>query len=357
MEADKPGRPAGEGDAGDGPRAPAAAPRGAGRTGLRWLVRLIGPAILVVVLVRSGDLGAVVTAVRRAALLPLLGAVALNAAMFQLKVLRWQALLRARGVVYRTGRAWSSFMASVYVGMLTPGRVGDALRAQYLRHDVGMGYAEGLALVVVDRLCDLYVLVAFVALGFVRFGAILAGKLGWVLGGCVALTLLGPLLFFVPGVAERLFGRLYGKLAPDRSAAGLSRFLVALREQAGPRLVWPVVLSLVAFLVNYVQGWLVASAMGLETVTLYDVMCLMAIASMLGLLPISVSGIGVRELFFALAFPLLGLPAESGVGYGLLVFATMHLAIVAAGFVAWQVAPPPTGVTAASSAPGSTGTT
>ena len=94
------------------------------------------------------------------------------------------------------------------------------------------------------------------------------------------------------------------------------------------------------FAVNYLQGWLIARAMGLP-MTFLDATCLLAIASLLGLLPISVSGIGVRELFFSLAFPMLGFAAADGVTFGLLVFFVIYLVIVAIGFVSWQVAPPP----------------
>jgi uncharacterized membrane protein YbhN (UPF0104 family) len=75
-------------------------------------------------------------------------------------------------------------------------------------------------------------------------------------------------------------------------------------------------------------------------------MSMMAIASLLGLIPISVSGVGVREGLFALVFPALGFGVEEGVGLGLLIFATMYLAPVMVGFVSWQVAPPPSGPTA-----------
>ena len=48
-----------------------------------------------------------------------------------------------------------------------------------------------------------------------------------------------------------------------------------------------------------------------------------------------------EELFLALVFPALGLLAEEGVVFGLLVFVCNYLAVVLAGFVAWQVSPPP----------------
>jgi glycosyltransferase 2 family protein len=307
---------------------------------LRAAVRLVGPVLLLVCILRLPDPGAIGRTLASAALWPFLLAIALTFVNLQMKVTRWDVILRARGVRYPQRRAWAAFLGSSYVGMLTPGRVGDALRAQYLKRDLDVGYAEGLASVVMDRLCDLYVLAVFSAIGVVRFSGALSRELAGVAWGTVALTALGPLLFLVPGVAERLLGAAWRKLAPDRDAGGFDRFLVALRAQVGRPLLLTIPLTVLAFLVNYLQGWLLGRALHLE-ISLYDATCLLAIASLLSLLPVSVSGVGVREGFFAIAFPVLGLGAETGISFGLLVFAVIHLVMIGVGFVAWQISPPP----------------
>lgn len=312
------------------------------RKALRWALRLVGPALLALVVLRMPDRGAIFHTLRAAAFWPLAAAVALNVVNLQLKVSRWRVLLQTRGIEYSMRRAWGAYLSSAYVGMLTPGRVGDVLRVQYLRHDVGVGYAEGLASVVMDRLCDLYVLVAFVAIGVVRFSSVVVGELAFIAWAGVAATALGPLLLLVPGIAERVVRVLYTKFALHRDAAGFTEFLSALRANVGPSLFWTVPMTALAFLVNYAQGWLLGRALHLD-ISFFDMTCLMAIASLLGLLPVSVSGVGVREVFFALAFPAMGLTAESGVSLGLLVFAVLYFFLVVVGFISWQIAPPPAG--------------
>ncbi|WP_437981914.1 lysylphosphatidylglycerol synthase transmembrane domain-containing protein [Sorangium sp. So ce117] len=324
------------------------------RTALRALVRLIGPLLLVLVVVRMDDRDAVLGAVVSASAGPLALAAALNVLNIHLKVVRWDALLRARGIVYPLRRAWSAYATSLYVGMLTPGRVGDLLRIRYLRHDLGVPYAEGLATVVMDRLCDLYVLAAFVAVGVARYSAVIAGRLAWLTWGGIALTVLAPLVLLIPGLAERLLLAFSRKLAKDPSESAepgaASRFLVALRAHVGRGLLFTLPVTVATFVVNFAQGYLIARALGVP-LSLFDVTCLLAIANLLGLLPISIAGVGVREFFFSLVFPSLGFTAEHGVSFGLLVFAVIYLIVVAVGFVSWQLAPPPT--SPAPSTPGS----
>ncbi len=311
---------------------------------LRMLLRLVGPVLLLVVLGRMKDRGLVFDQLKSSLSLPLFAALGLNLLMIHLKVWRWVLLLRARGITFPMKRAWSSFLASSYVGMLTPGRVGDVLRVQYLRHDLGVSYAEGLASVVVDRFCDLYVLVAFVSLAIIRFRSVIAGQLAYLTWITIALTVLGPLLFFIPGIAEAVAARVYAKLVRGPNAeAGFSLFLQAMRASLG-RVLWVVIpLTVFAFVVNFFQGYLLAQALGIN-IPVYDVGCLLAIASLLGLLPISISGLGVREFLYGLVFPLLGYSEAHGVGFGLLVFSVLYLFVVFLGFIGWQVAPPPFGL-------------
>ena len=326
----------------EGPaRAPGQEERLGRQRAIKAALRLLGPVILLVVFAKLDNPATLLHSLSGCDPLWLGAAVLLNPVNIHLKVIRWQLLLRRRGIDYDTKRSWLAFLTSAYLAMLTPGRVGDLLRVQYLKHHKQVGYAEGFASIVMDRFCDLYVLAGFVAVAAVHYGPIIAGRLAWATWATVLGTVLGPLAFLVPGLPERILGPALRKITG--SADSFGQFLTALRANVGWPLLVTIPLTAVTFLVNYVQGSMIAHAMGID-LSFFDVMCLLAIASLLGLLPISVSGVGMREAFFALLFPSLGLTAEHGVTFGLLVFAVIYVAITAAGFVAWQLAPPPTGM-------------
>jgi glycosyltransferase 2 family protein len=301
--------------------------------------------LLIFVLYRLQGAGAVLAELDLADAVPITVAMLLNALNYYFKVLRWDVLLAARGYTYSRLRAWTSFLSSGYVGLMTPGRVGDLLRTQYLRHDLGVPYADGLALLTIDRLCDLYVLLAFAGVGIAFFGAALTGDLARVLWIGVAATALGPLLLLMPGTLRKLAAVIYRKLPGEPDIADFDRFLAGLRRQRPHHIVRAVFWTVLAFAINYGQGYMLAWALNID-LGVFDVVCLLAVSSLLGLLPISVSGLGVRELFFSLAFPLLGYSAEAGVIYGLGIFLIIYVAAVAMGFVSWQIAPPPVGPTA-----------
>lgn len=313
---------------------------GARRHLLRWGLRLVGPLLLVVVILRLEDPDAILETLGRADPLLLGAAFALSLVAIHMKVVRWRWLLRRRGIDYSTGRAWVAFLGSSYIGMLTPGRVGDVLRVQYLRHDRDAPLSEGLASVVVDRLCDLYVLGLFVGYGALRFAPVLHGALGYAAWGALAAVIVGPVVLFIPGVADRTLARLAQRVSKQHGAAGSERFLQAVRAHLHVGILPILALTTATFAVNYLQGYLMAGSLGLS-ISIADVVGLLAISSLLGLLPVSISGLGLRELFFALAFPSLGLTAPDGVAFGLVVFAALNLLLVVLGLISFQLAPPP----------------
>jgi hypothetical protein len=305
---------------------------------LRFLVRLIGPILLVAVIWRLDDKDALWRTIRNADGLVLAGAVLLNVPVVHFKVERWRDLLAARGYHYPLGRSYAAVLSSLYLGMLTPGRVGDVLRIQYIRREIDVPYTEGLAATLMDRFCDLYVLAAVVALGTVHFASALNSDLVYMSWVAVAIAFFAPTLFLLKGPAE-LFTHALSRLTV-RWHTSLNALLEALRAMVGRALLVAIPLTIASFAIVYAQGWVIACAMGID-LSYLDVASLLATTSLLGLMPISVSGVGVRELFLALVFPALGLLAAEGVAFGLLVFVCNYLAVVLAGFVAWQVSPPP----------------
>jgi len=305
----------------------------------RLAMRLLGPLLIVWVLWRFADLTLLAETFAHAEVWPLIAAVMLTAVMIHAKLVRWRDLLRSAGVFLSAASAYRAYLPSLYLGLVTPGRVGDAVRIQYLKRDHAVGYSEGLAVSVVDRLCDVYVLLAFVALGVVHLANAVSAPLAQTTWLAVGVVGIAPAFLFVRGIAEPAAQWLYRRVSKVETHAGLSSFFSALRRQVGLSLVAPVMVTILAFFTNYVQAWLVAVALGID-LTFVDVAALLAISSLLSLLPISISGLGVRESFFALVFPALGLGRTLGIAFGLGVFAVIYVPALLVGFFAWLAWPP-----------------
>jgi uncharacterized protein (TIRG00374 family) len=106
--------------------------------------------------VRGADLGEVRTALADARLAPLALALAAFAAVYGAQAERWRRIAATRAVGL-TGFL-EMVISSVACNNVLPGRVGDLLRAGWLARRSGMPSGRALATVVLDRTCDLVLL-------------------------------------------------------------------------------------------------------------------------------------------------------------------------------------------------------
>jgi glycosyltransferase 2 family protein len=303
----------------------------------QWAARLVGPLILVAVIWRLEHKAEIAAALLRVDGVWMTAAILLNVPVIHVKVWRWRLLL-PEAPRYGLGRSYVAVLSSLYLGMVTPGRVGDAIRIQYLKHDLGTPYPVGLAVTLMDRFCDLWALGAFVFAGCWALGGVLRADLLALSLVAAAGAIAGPILLLVPGAGRIVVRGLRGVLSRWQMSA--EALLTSLRGLTRRGVVLGLPLTLCAYAIGFAQAWLVARALGMP-LSFVHAAALLAITSLLGLAPISISGLGVRELCFSLVFPALGFAAADGVSVGLLVFAAIYAAAVVPGFIAWQLSPPP----------------
>lgn len=302
-------------------------------------IRLVGLLLLAVLLVRI-DLRRTAAILSEVHLLPLLLAVLANVPQLGLKAVRWWYLLRLQGVPYRARRAMLAYLASVYVGILTPGRLGEFVKALYVKQDAGVSVGKGMSSVLVDRLFDLYALIGAGAYGLVVFARLVTLP-DWALA-LVGLGVLASLAALLP-CTGRLALRALAVLPlvrrqRGRLAAQVEGFYASLARLAGPRLLPAVAGTAAAHAILYTQCYLLAIALNLP-LRFGFVLFAMAVVNLVNLLPVTVSGLGTREATLTLLFGSVGLGPEVAVAYSALVFLTFYIAAGVAGAVAWTAAP------------------
>ena len=103
-------------------------------------------------------------------------------------------------------------------------------------------------------------------------------------------------------------------------------------------LLLPLLVTVIAYALFYLQCYLAALALRLPLSYPYAAFCV-SLASLLALLPISISGLGVRDAtFIALLLPL-GVTAEMAVSYSVLILLVFNVFGGAWGAIAWLTKP------------------
>ena len=307
-----------------------------------WL-RLIGLGLLGLLLWRV-DIAATIRTFGNANLGLVLIVLALDLLLVLVKSVRWLVLMVAQGIQYSVGSAYLAYFGSVFIGLLTPGRLGEFVKTLHVSQDCEISTGRALSSVLADRLFDLYMLLgvggaALIALAAKGGGSNLAGL------ALLTLCLTVPLAIFLHEGAFSLVQRLglhLGRIG--QHLFGPQSWVLELRsglqQLSLPWVVGAMALTVLAYAIFFGQCYLLALALGLR-VGFVQVSYTVALGSLVTLLPISISGLGTREAAIVAYLGTVGVPTEAALGFSLLVFVTFYIAGGLMGALAWWIKPVP----------------
>lgn len=298
-----------------------------------WLLRLLGPALLVLFLLNA-DLGRLWETLRGALLWPIILSLLLMPPFVIIKSWRWVRLLREMGLRLGLAEACAIYTVGLFYGATTPGQAGDLLKAVYLR-DRGQPLAPAMLSVVLDRLFDLLIMAALAALGIFALGRLLPSRelqtaLVVLMGlGLAALTT----VLLARGPRQWALTTALPRIAP-RLTATLERWNSQLRTLSlSPQLLAAVLAaSLLSASFTFYRLWLLFLALGLNLVPLYVVVGASALIAVLQVLPISIAGVGLRDAVLIAVLLPYGYSAEQAITLSAL-FLLLNLQHILVGFI------------------------
>lgn len=298
--------------------------------------------VLLVFLIARLDLNQIREVIRTADLwlisLSMLGIVPL----IYVKTIRWQGLLRVQAIRLALWPALLAYFGSLFIGFLTPGRLGEFVKAVHVSHDCNVPLAQAFSSVLADRLFDLYLLLLVGSAALLSLA--LSGQEIIVLVA-LAFTMLLPLgllLYEKTFVRMQRIGLRLGPWGHKLFGAGglLPEVRAGLLQLTWGRFLMAAVLTILAYGIFFGQCYLLACALNLS-VGIGPVTFAVALGSLVTLVPISISGLGTREAAMIAYLDSAGVQAEPALSFSLLVFVTFYIAGGLIGAVAWWIKPAP----------------
>ena len=98
---------------------------------LKLVFQIVGIALFVVILSRV-DLKSVRDSFSGLSIMHMVGTVLILLSFTLVKAMRWRAIVRMQGGEIRPARAFAIYSSALYLGFLTPGRLGDFIKSIYL---------------------------------------------------------------------------------------------------------------------------------------------------------------------------------------------------------------------------------
>jgi len=308
---------------------------------LRKYIKYLGIVVLLIILSKI-DVSKLWQVILNINIFYLLIAISLNIPQLFLKSLRWNKLLYVQGINYPKTTSFLTYISSLYIGFVTPGRLGEFLKAVYLKSDKGISLSKGMSSVLADRLFDLYLLIILGIIGIWKFDIL--GKLSSTSLFLLFILILSPLVVLNKQLMVRVVGLIYKFIIKkkaelrDKIEERFEDFYNGINQLITWKLIFSAFLTCLSYLIFFIQCYLIAIAMGISinfiTITLF-----MAISNLISFIPISISGLGTRDATLIYLFSLIDLNPELAVSYAFLVFITFFVCGGLMGAVAWWINP------------------
>lgn len=236
---------------------------------------------------------------------------------------RWQRVLAAFGAPVRLRALTSHYFAGQFLGNVLPSTIGgDVLRISRSAKNIGSS-ETAFAAVALERLSGFVALPLLCFLGFAINPSLLESSTAWVaiLVSGITLAALGVILLLA--AHPKMAGRF-------RDHENWMRFIGATHTgveqlRADPRAALSVLATAIVYQVSVVVtvGFVILTLDA--DVPVGAVLAFVPVVAMAQVVPISLSGLGVREGMFVLLLHPLGVSNGQAIGIGLLWYLTMLL--------------------------------
>lgn len=261
---------------------------------------------------------------------------ALTLAGMVLATVRWKQVLTALELPSPMGRLFSLTMAGQFVSNVLPTTIGgDVLRVSRLSKDTGRS-PDTFASVVLERVTGWLVLPVITLFGLAVNPGLRELGTATIVATGLAVATLSLLAGTLYAVSSDRFGKRFAVRDGWRRFAGAIHLGLA-RMRAHPRSAVAVLLAGFAYqFVLVLSAVAAARALGLQPAGLTALLAFFPAVLIVQVLPIGISGLGIREGAFVLFLGPLGVATEEAIALGLLLY-LLNLAVSLLGAPAFAI--------------------
>jgi uncharacterized membrane protein YbhN (UPF0104 family) len=229
------------------------------RRALWWLLAgLLASMVIATALFAFGESKTMLATIGRISPGVVVACLGLSLLNYGARSLRWHLYSRALGLRVSLPRNLLYYVAGFSM-TVTPGKIGEALRLWFLRRGHGHSYERTLALVAADRIADACALVVIALVAIALLQASVAA-----IAPIAAITVVAVFLAVRPRYLAGMVGWGYGIVRRKPRLFGRLRIAVKQLGRLGSpgRLLATLVLSVLGWLAEMIQVWLVVKACG-----------------------------------------------------------------------------------------------
>ena len=295
--------------------------------------------ILFAIILSKANLGEIFQSINNIKPAYLIFAILLLLPALIVKTLCWMYIIKQQGINYSLKNAFLMYCSGLYIGILTPGKMGEITKALYLKKD-GHSMGKSLIGVVLDRASDFAFLLTFTFFGALFFITTFQKQITiFVLG-----TILAVILFFIflkKGLIKWFLNKLFQILAPPKYQksweVNFQDFINDLKIYKLKHYLIIFLISIFPWMIYYFQAYIFAKGMNINVPFLYLAISV-TIAGFITLIPISISGIGSRDAALILLLTPYAVSKEQTIVFSALIL-LIALFTAFIGLICWLIKP------------------
>ena len=295
---------------------------------IKWIVHLIGPIVFIIILLRL-DLHNVWQSILSAKLFYLILAILSQIISILLKCQRWRIII----ALYQKLPFFQVLKASIYgfiYASITPGKVGEGFKAPLIKNP-SLRYSQIFFSIIVDRLLDVLPIILAGYLSLIYLRNVIKVDIYVLLSITAGLILIFTIAYYLYQRLRknRLFDHSQNKftginnwLHNDLNLIIDNIFIFSNRPASRKIFSRAISMSILLYFFYFLAVYFIALSINLDISFMFMVLCFSAV-SFLALLPISISGIGTRDISLIFFFNMIGISAEKAIAFSLIILSIM----------------------------------
>jgi hypothetical protein len=267
---------------------------------------IIGIALFIYLLIKL-DVTKVFKEVVNLNLFYLLLAFLLVLVFFTTQTLKWFVIARKQRIKIPFKDAFKINLIGDFYGLVTPSKIGSVMRVDYLR-DYGADTGKGLSNFIVDKVLDLTSLfILAIGLGIIFYQNQISLNYFYIIIPIFLAIIVVSLIFYKKESTKPILRFIYRRLIPKRFKEK-SKTIFNSFYQDMPSLgflFFVFLMNLINWIVDYAGMYFMGRALGIN-IGFIPFLAILPISTLVAQIPITISGLGTRELTMISLFGLFG---------------------------------------------------
>lgn len=226
------------------------------------------------------------------------------------ETMKWFVVARSQKIKVPFFEAVGINLIGSFYGFITPSKVGNIIRAEYLKKYSNDKRGKGISNFVLDKVLDICSLVLLVIVfSFVSLKFLSANYLYFSIVGLV--FLLACLFIFMDRERSKKILKVFYKLVPKKLRERVKNGFYSFYEDMPKKrfLSFFFFVYIINWIVAYLVMFFIGKAVGINNVPFVYFLAILPIATLVAQIPVTISGLGTRELTTISLFGLLGVEA------------------------------------------------